>query len=333
MDKCAINTTILYTQCAIVMEVNVRLLFLKYVKVSLLFFSILIFFAVKAQANEQLSITWLENDNKPFYLRKSNIAPYGGLCNHITDLLIDALPNIQHSKLTVPQKRAGKYIKDGHMACYTCLIHREDTNFVSYSIPTTVYPPFMVLTRPEKADLISSKHGSPLSLISLLTDPKLIFGQYSGRKFDPQIQQIATNTKLYEKAALNSTGSNTNYAILTQIANGYTDYTIDYPFIADFYNNHNDKKIIKLSIGEPKQDYILGAIGCSAQAPNNFADKALKHINTALKNSILIDKTYLDSQQYWFDEFSNFYHYYQQHILTPINQQATDVVKLDHGQH
>ncbi|MEI8643255.1 ABC transporter substrate-binding protein [Pseudoalteromonas sp. Hal040] len=291
-------------------------------------------FATITHASEQLSITWLENDGKPFFIEKSNAYPHGGLCNEITDMLIEALPNINHNKVMLPQKRGSKYLDDGQMACYACMIHRDKkTNRATYSIPTTVYPPFSVLSTKEKALKIKQKHGNPVSLISLLTDANFMFGQNDARKFGSKLDTIAKNTKLYESAALSGTGSSPNFALLSQLEHGYIDYTIDYPYVADYYNQQNQQNIQKLTIVNPAQNVVFGAIGCSTNAPNNYAEKVLAEINEALKNKVLPSERYQQSQRVWLEQsFPEFSTYYQRYILDPLKEPATDEIAtpVDH---
>ncbi|WP_199524231.1 ABC transporter substrate-binding protein [Pseudoalteromonas sp. bablab_jr011] len=282
-------------------------------------------------ASEQLSITWLENDSGPFYIEKNETTPHAGLCNEITDLLITALPHIKHTKVTIPQKRANKYLDEGHMACYACMIHREQkTHRVTYSIPTTVYPPFTVLSNSEQAEKIYKAHGNPVSLISLLTDAHFMYGQNDARKFGNPLDNIAKNIKLYDYAALSSTGSQASYALLTQLEHGYIDYTIDYPFVADYYNNKYQQDIKKLAIGDPEQHVVLGAIGCSTSAPNNYAQRVLVDINNALKNTVLPSEKYQQNQRAWLEEsFPDFLNYYQRFILAPLKSPAIDGLELE----
>ena len=279
-------------------------------------------------ASDKLSITWLENDAKPFYIEKSNATPHGGLCNEITDMLIEALPDINHSKVMLPQKRGSKYLDDGHMACYACMIHRDKkTNRATYSIPTTVYPPFSVLSTEEKTLKIKQKHGNPVSLISLFTDANFIYGQNDARKFGSKLDKIAKNTKLYESAALSGNGSSPNFALLSQLEHGYIDYTIDYPFVADYYNQQHQKNIQKLTIVNPAQNVVFGAIGCSTSAPNNYAEKVLAEINEALKSKVLPSERYQQSQRVWLEQsFPEFSSYYQRYILDPLKEPAIDEI-------
>lgn len=275
-------------------------------------------------ASDQLSITWLENDGKPFFVEKSSTTSHGGLCNEITDMLIEALPDINHSKVMLPQKRGSKYLDDGHMACYACMIHRDKkTNRATYSIPTTVYPPFSVLSTEEKTLKIKQKHGNPVSLISLFTDANFIYGQNDARKFGSQLDKIAKNTKLYESAALSGNGSSPNFALLSQLEHGY----IDYPFVADYYNQQHQKNIQKLTIVNPAQNVVFGAIGCSTSAPNNYAEKVLAEINEALKNKVLPSERYQQSQRVWLKQsFPEFSSYYQRYILDPLKEPAIDEI-------
>ncbi|URQ91158.1 ABC transporter substrate-binding protein [Pseudoalteromonas sp. SCSIO 43101] len=292
------------------------------------------FFAPKTDASEQLTITWFENDAKPFFIEKSKANPHGGLCNEITDMLIEALPEINHSKVILPQKRGSKYLADGKMACYACMIHRgKKNNHVTYSIPTTVYPPFSVLSTEEKSLKIKQKHGDPVPLISLFTDANFIYGQNSARKFGSKLDKIAKNTKLYESAALSGNGSSPNFVLLSQLEHGYIDYTIDYPFVADYYNQQNLQNIQKLTIVNPAQSIVFGAIGCSTNAPNHYAEKVLVQINEALKNKVLPSERYQQSQRTWLEQsFPEFSTYYQRYILDPLTEPATDeiITPVDH---
>ncbi len=249
-------------------------------------------------------------------------------------MLIEALPNINHNKVMLPQKRGSKYLDDGQMACYACMIHRDKkTNRATYSIPTTVYPPFSVLSTEEKALKIKQKHGNPVSLISLLTDANFIYGQNDARKFGNKLDAIAKNTKLYESAALSGNGSSPNFALLSQLEHGYIDYTIDYPYVADYYNQQNQQNIQKLTIVNPAQNVVFGAIGCSTNAPNNYAEKVLAEINEALKNKVLPSERYQQSQRTWLEQsFPEFSTYYQRYILEPLKEPATDEIAtpVDH---
>ena len=69
---------------------------------------------------------------------------------------------------------------------------------------------------------------------------------------------------------------------------------------------------------------MLGAIGCSTSAPNNYAEKVLAEINHALKTKVLPSERYQQSQRVWLEQnFADFSSQYERLILNPIKQPAT----------
>ncbi|MFY8328690.1 ABC transporter substrate-binding protein [Pseudoalteromonas sp. ZZD1] len=266
-------------------------------------------------------ITWLYSDTAPFHLSKHEQSPDGGLCDYLTKQLIKELPQIKHSRMQLPNQRITKYLTEGRAACHPCMIHRDKSTLrAMYSVPTTVYPPFSIITTKNNAKTISQQHGSPVRLINLLTDNSFVFGQTAARQFTNEINVIAKNTGAKEKGSLSWGSDNESYAVISRLNHGYIDYSIDYPFVADYYNRFTQQDNMKvLSIDNQEEKIVLGAIGCSATAPNNFAEKALKLINERLKNSILPSEKYQATQRQWLEgTFEDFDIHYQQQILQPI---------------
>lgn len=275
-------------------------------------------YAYANRTNTITEITWLQSDTAPFHLEKSTQAPAGGLCDYLVEQLIAQLPEIKHTRFLLPQKRIGKYLDEGKMACYPCMIHRtKSTDRAAYSIPTTVYPAFNIITTPTNAKAISLRHGAPVQLINLLTDNHFIFGQTAARKFTRKINEIAYNTKSYENASLSWGSENESSAVIARLNHGYIDYTIDYPFLADYYNRFSElSNVVALPIADHQNNLVLGAIGCSANAPNNFANNALRQINRVLQQSILPSAQYQTSQRQWLEStFPDFLVQYQQQVL------------------
>ena len=263
-----------------------------------------VFLSTNIQANntdEVTHITWLQSDTPPFHLPKTEDAPTGGLCDYLVEQLINELPNITHTRLIVPQKRIGKYLDEGQTACFPCMIHRQKkTTRATYSIPTTVYPPFAIITTEQNATLISQRHSSPVNLVKLLTDDNFVFGQSAARKFTPALNTITRNTKSYENASLSWNSDNESSAVINRINHGYIDYTIDYPFLADYFNRFTPlTNVVTLPITNHQDNLVLGAVGCSSHAANNFADNALRQINQVLQQSILSSEQYQISQRQW----------------------------------
>lgn len=290
-------------------------------RVKLLLVVILIpFFISKSYANSNRTITWLLNEDPPFSRVEGQSLPDSSICNLMTQQVIDALPNYQHTTLLLPQNRISKYLDEGMPACFSCMIHRsQSTSRVQYSIPTTIYPSFVVLANEQQAEEITQQHGDPVSLISLFTDKRFIFGQTSGRKFGDEIDNIIENTKLSERILYNSNGLNASLTTLLQLKHGFIDYTIDYPFVANFYNEKAQIKLKTITIGSPKLAPILGAIGCSASADDEFAQRAIEDINHVLRSQILFSDHYISGQRKLLEpSYPEFVADYNQYVLSEI---------------
>ncbi|WP_394192734.1 ABC transporter substrate-binding protein [Pseudoalteromonas atlantica] len=263
-------------------------------------------------------ITWLQSDTPPFHLNKSELTPYGGLCDNLVEQLIEHLPSLKHTRVVMPQKRIGKNLDEGENACFPCMIYlKEDTARATYSVPTAVYPPFSIITTANNATKINNKHGQPVQLVNLLIDPEFVFGQSAARKFTPKLNEIAKNTQIYNSASLSWSSENESKTVISRINHGYIDYTIDYPFMADYFNRENEHNtIVSLNFEANQAPFVMGAIGCSSSAPNEFGRKAIEKINKVLTQKVLPSKAYQRSQLFWLENsFTNFNQIYQQNIL------------------
>lgn len=287
----------------------------------ILFFCFVSSSAFAAEKTDISKILWLQSANPPFHLEKSEHAPAGGLCDNLVEQLIENLPDIKHSRATIPQKRIGKYLDEGKMVCFPCMIHKKQANSrATFSIPTAIYPAFNIITSKSNAQKITQLHGLPVNLVSLLTDMSFIYGKSEARKFTNKLNEIVLNTKSSEHTSYSSSSDNESHAVIARINREYIDYTIDYPFIAHYFKRFSkNPQLTALPIEGQKNKLIHGAIGCSTSAANNFATQAISQINQVLKNIILNSTEYKQSQHYWLNTTINdFTKQYQQQIINPL---------------
>jgi len=297
-------------------------------KKSFLFISVFSCLSTSTWAEENTpikEIIWLQSYTPPFHIAKNEDAPQGGICDNLTEQLINEIDDVKHTRLIVPQERINKYLNEGQNICFPCVIHKKVNNHLfNYSTPTTVYPPFNIITTKELAPELSNKHGSPIKLINLLADPSYVYGQAAARKYTDKINTIIENTTAHHKASLSWSSENESQAVISRLSHGFLDYSIDYPFMSDYFIKHSKfKNIVSLAIEEDNREYVLGAVGCAANAPNNFAKQAISKINKALKNKVLNSEKYQQSQQFWLKQsFPEFSSHFKQQVL-PITEQPT----------
>tara|TARA_B100001059_G_scaffold95564_1_gene94744 strand:+ start:873 stop:1796 length:924 start_codon:yes stop_codon:yes gene_type:complete len=263
-------------------------------------------------------IIWLQSYTPPFHITKSDKAPQGGLCDNLTEQLINTITDVKHTRLVVPQQRINKYLNEGKNVCFPCVIYKKNNNHIlKLSNPTTVYPPFSVLTTKELAPKLTKKYGSPINLINLLADQHYIYGQAAARKFSNKINTIISNTKSNNSSSLSWSSENESQAVIARLSHGFIDYSIDYPFMADYFNKQERfNNIVSLPLAGNETDFIRGAVGCAVKAENNFASQAIKKINDALKATILQSPEYIKSQHIFLNSnFADFNKHYQQQVI------------------
>ncbi|HDY93115.1 MAG TPA: ABC transporter substrate-binding protein, partial [Pseudoalteromonas sp.] len=209
---------------------------------------------------------------------------------------------------------------------------KYNNQLLNYSNPTTVYPPFSIITTKELKPQLEKKHGSPIHLINLLTDPQYVYGQAAARKFTTKINTIIENTKRDKESSLSWSSENESQAVIARLSHGFLDYSIDYPFMADYFNKQGEfTNIESVPIEENDVQFIRGAIGCAANAPNNFAEQALKKINRSLKNNVLQSPEYQQSQHTWLKTtFTDFDKHYQQQVINFYLLSTDAQVNTDH---
>jgi len=261
------------------------------------------------------TVTWLRVDAPPFSLSQDE--KQQGICEAIIDSVIAQTPQFDHQILTLPQVRLRSYFEQGQNVCTPCLIKREDNSNVRFSISTNVYPPLRVITTSLKQKKLVTKYTVPLRLELLLSDKEFRYGQSRGRKYTPWIQNLIHNIKGDDTVTFNYRATDQAAALGDMLINDRIDYGIDYPFIADHYNQLKGINVLtSTTISGTEDDVILGAIGCAQTAPNDFAQNFLETINPILLNKILPSEKYMNNQKNWVgDYFDNFEQLYDHHIL------------------
>jgi uncharacterized protein (TIGR02285 family) len=278
------------------------------------------------QAEAIKEIIWLQSYTPPFHITKSDKAPQGGLCDNLTEQLINTITDVKHTRLVVPQQRINKYLNEGKNVCFPCVIYKEKSSDIfKFSNPTTVYPPFSVLTTTELAPKLTKKHGSPISLMNLLADQHYVYGQAAARKFSNRIDTLIKNIMHDNSSSFSWSSENESQAVIARLSRGFLDYSIDYPFMADYFNKQGRfNNITSIPLAEEETGFIRGAIGCAVKAKNNFASQAIKKINNVLKATILQSPEYIKSQHAFLNpSFADFNKHYQQQVIN-FKLPATD---------
>jgi len=224
------------------------------------------------------SIQWSINSAPPFHVFEGPFAG-AGICDVLVDAIAEELPEIEHQVYRMPHSRISSLLLNQENMCFPCMIYRSSSSDkASYTNPTHIYRPHGIITNHRVAEEIIATYGATPSLAAILADKEYSFGQPTARKYgdlQPLIEAYAAETDLH----VNISGDNNNVSLMNMIMQGRLDFTIDYDIIKRFYERTENEALIFLPIQENQRDYVLGAIGCTA---NEWGEQVTEEVNRVL---------------------------------------------------
>lgn len=261
---------------------------------------ILLTSSVSAVSREPEKITWLINDAPPFFI-VSGPHQDTGICDTTLTYLEKALPDIQHERIRLPHTRIGKVLDEGMKACFPCMIKRSAaTSRARFSNATVVYPPHVLVTSHHKSGDARFIGKDEVTLSQLLDDKSLIFAKHADRLFGSHVDAVlSTSGDKKRRIILRNEGKSTT-SVLRLLQIGRADFTIEYPAIVNYFNASNQPQLIQWTMTENQYQPVVGAVGCAASAPDDFAVSALNAINRALRN-IMQQEKYQQEVSRWFN--------------------------------
>lgn len=256
--------------------------------------------AVPSLSAEPLQkITWLISDTPPFFVNNGQWQ-HRGTCDQLMNALQRAMPDIEHQTELIPQVRVGRLMADGEKVCFPCKIYQAaNPTGVVLSNPGFVYPPFVIVTNTEQAKRIRDSYREPIDITELLKDDRFQFGREKARRYGEVLQPLLEQSWAYSRGVINSNFAGSSTAMFELLGHKRIDYFVDYPVTAFYHQKLGFNDIVLLPIAQVPTQPIRVAVGCSAAAPDDFAQKAVARINAALHDVVLADQRYIVLQGEW----------------------------------
>lgn len=251
------------------------------------------------------------SDTPPFHIESGKFSSKG-ICDGLISEIEYHNPDVHFDTLIAPEVRISKMLDDGAPVCFPCMIYREKaTSRSQYSIPTTLYPPYVLIIKKSDKTKFES-FGSPVKLEQLLQDRKLRLGREVARKYG-DLQEMIQTSPAYQNSIASHNSIRSSEAIAELVTKGRVDYAIDYLTTYRYLTLTGHESLAMLPI-EEAGDFVTGAIGCSASNPE-FSKKALKIINETLKESVLASPAYKEHLSFWMDSFPDYWKYFEKEVL------------------
>lgn len=251
-------------------------------------------FAPSASEHE---INWSSSISPPFHIVDGPLAQQG-LCDVLVDSFQRSLPETQHHVDYLPASRIDAIWTDDKDLCFPCMIHRtnDPSSSIIFSEPTHQYPSHGIITRPELADELVKKYGSPIDLELLLADKQYLFVQPAARRYGKLqylIEQYLDDSSLHVE--LTSVQANT--AMLAMILHERADFTIDYPMLKTFYEKTEQGKLAFLPISQLADEQIIGAVACTR---TDLGIESIRRINSAIPK-VKADPAFQHALKQWLE--------------------------------
>lgn len=220
---------------------------------------------------------WIKSDWSPVYIMNGKYKDEG-MGDKITQLFQREMPDVNFSVKWINSKRRQLMMQTGKKGCDIAMVKTpEREKFMVFSVATVFSPSHRIIFNETPA--MNWKKGKAVSLESLLKNKiilgHLVKGRSYGKKLDTIIKQFSTNSKIYWEK------SEGNASVFKMLEYNRLDYTLEYPFIAQ-YQIKEEGVSVNLGSLQIKEhsSYIYGRMGCPK---NTWGKKMVKRVNKILK--------------------------------------------------
>ncbi|WP_051685904.1 hypothetical protein [Rheinheimera texasensis] len=247
------------------------------------------------QTTTAAELQWAVNHAPPFHIVDGPLRGQG-ICDVLIERLHLLLPGVKAKLNQMPQLRVTRELQQQHQLCFACMLQpKQPLSGVIYSDSTHQYRPHQVITRPALADQLRRQFGPQPAFANLLRVPNLRFGYPAGRKYGILQPLIDAHQQQHPQQVLQRTGDNETIAMLNMVAHNRLDYTLEYPFVYQYYRELGGTELTLLPLAEKQAEQLPGVIGCG-NAPQN--QQLMPKINQVIPE-LRRDPVFLQALRRW----------------------------------
>lgn len=211
---------------------------------------------------ETKTVLWALNEAPPFHMAAGPERGQG-FCEKLVAAAIRATPELTHEVQYLPNLRVEMLWQNNQNLCFPCMIHsKQPQSEIIHSKITHNYPPHGIITRSTTAASMIAEFGNPLNLAALSAAAKYRFVQPAGRGYGI-LQPLVTEHILSDLNTTVLTGDHGTASMFAMIAGGRVDYTIDYPFVMDYFAAAHQGEFQFVPIEQNYQQQLAGAMACT----------------------------------------------------------------------
>lgn len=247
------------------------------------------------QTTMAAELQWAVNHAPPFHIVDGPLRGQG-ICDVLIERLHLLLPGVKAKLNQMPQLRVTRELQHQHQLCFACMLQpKQPLSGVIYSESTHSYRPHQLMTRPELAIKLHQQFGRQPAFADLLKIPNLRFGYPAGRKYGILQPMIDVHQQRHPQQVLQRTGDNETVAMLNMVAQNRLDYTVEYPFVYQYYRELGGQELTLLPLAENHAVQPAGVIGCGNAAENQQLMPRINQVIPQLRR----DPVFLQALRRW----------------------------------
>ena len=259
--------------------------------------SVLLLSSTQLPRQHDQTVVWALNEAPPFHMAAGPERGQG-FCEELVAAAIRATPEFTHELNYVPNLRLEMLWQNNHNLCFPCMIHRDPPQAsVIYSAITHRYPPHGLITRAATADKLIAEFGNPIDLLALSQSDRYRFVQPAGRGYGV-LQDIVDAFILSSLKTTVLTGDHGTASMFTMIATERVDYTIDYPFVMNYFVNDDSAALRFIPILQNHQQPLDNAMACT---DNPWGRTVIGRLNEQMEQ-VRHDPAFVESLDRWVPE-------------------------------
>ncbi|NOR22886.1 MAG: TIGR02285 family protein [Desulforhopalus sp.] len=261
----------------------------------------LVTFLFPAGAWPKDSIDWMEADAPPFFIHEG-IFKGEGYEDLITDILINNLPEYEHSHINANISRHYQQWKQGEKACGLAMFKTpERMEFAYFSIPSVFTLPTVLIINKEKFNTFGRM--KTLSLTDILKSNKYVVGRSKNRsygvEFDKTLNEYGNDQNIFTYE-----GPELTLNLLKMLLAGRINALCGLPeeamYLAEKMGVRDQLMTLNIEENLVNHDASLTYVACSK---NEWGEKTIGAINKVLRKQRPTEK-YRSAYERWLDPSS-----------------------------
>ena len=264
------------------------------------------------------SISWMGSATPPFLIHEGDFKGQGYV-EAINDILIENLPEYEHTKIHANLSRQYQQWKQGEKACATSKYKtREREEFAYFSIPSTFSLPIVLIIN--KKNFSAFGGSKAVSLPSILQSNKYVIGRINNRSFGAEFDN-ALDSYGNEKNTFVYEGSDLMVGLLKMLMAGRIDALPGSPeeaiYLAETMGIRDQIMTLNVEENQGDPESYLGYVACSK---NEWGKTAINNMNQVLLEQRGTER-YRAAYERWLDPSSlEGYRKLYKEVFLPITQ-------------